>query len=78
MNAGFTQRFPRKFVGGYRPKIDGIEKASGKAQYADDLTIKMRFPTMLYAKVMRSPHPHARIKGFDLGKAEALPGWRRS
>ena len=74
MNQRFTQRVPRKFVGGYRPKIDGPDKASGKAQYADDMTIKMRFPDMLYAKILRSPHPHARIRKFDVSKAEALPG----
>ena len=74
MNERFMQRVARKFVGGYRPKIDGAEKASGKAQYADDLTIKKRFPDILYARVMRSPHPHARIRGFDLSKAKALPG----
>ncbi|MFZ2913751.1 MAG: xanthine dehydrogenase, partial [Rectinemataceae bacterium] len=74
MSEGFTQRVPRKFLGKYRPKIDGPEKASGKAQYADDLTIKMRFPDLLYAKVLHSPYPHARIKGFDLSKAKALPG----
>ncbi|HTX71558.1 MAG TPA: xanthine dehydrogenase family protein molybdopterin-binding subunit [Rectinemataceae bacterium] len=74
MSTKFTQRVPRRFVGGYRPKIDGAEKASGRAQYADDLTIKQRFPNLLYAKVMHSPHPHARIRGFDLGKARALPG----
>lgn len=70
----FKQRIPRKFVGGYRPRLDGLEKASGKAQYADDMTIKSRFPNMLYAKVLRSPYPSARIKNFDLTKAEALPG----
>jgi CO/xanthine dehydrogenase Mo-binding subunit len=74
MNKRYTQRVPRKFVGGYRPKIDGPDKASGKAQYADDMTIKLRFPDMLYAKILRSPHPNARIKKFDLSKAEALPG----
>ena len=74
MNERFTQRVPRKFVGGYRPKIDGAEKASGRARYADDLTIKQSFPNLLYAKVMHSPYPHARIKGFDSTKAEALPG----
>jgi xanthine dehydrogenase molybdenum-binding subunit len=74
MSQKFSQRVPRKFLGGYRPKIDGAEKASGKAQYADDMTIKLRFPNLLYAKVMHSPYPHARIKSFDLSKAEALPG----
>jgi CO/xanthine dehydrogenase Mo-binding subunit len=55
MNKRYTQRVPRKFVGGYRPKIDGPDKASGKAQYADDMTIKLRFPDMLYAKILRTP-----------------------
>jgi CO/xanthine dehydrogenase Mo-binding subunit len=74
MSTRFTQRVPRKFVGGYRPKIDGPDKASGKALYADDMTLKMRFPGMLCAKILRSPHPNARIKKFDVSKAEALPG----
>ncbi len=74
MNQGFKQRVPRKFIGGYWPRIDGLEKASGQAQYADDMTIKSRFPDMLYAKVLRSPYPSARIKSFDVSKAEALPG----
>jgi xanthine dehydrogenase molybdenum-binding subunit len=42
--------------------------------YADDLTIKSSFPDMLYAKILRSPYPNARIKKFDLTKAKALPG----
>jgi len=74
MSEKFNQRVPRKFIGGYRPKIDGPDKASGKAMYADDLTIKSSFPDMLYAKILRSPYPNARIKKFDLTKAKALPG----
>ena len=74
MNKGFTPRVPRKFVGKYRPKIDGPDKASGKAVYADDMTIRLRFPNMLYASVLRSPYPSARIKSFDISKAQALPG----
>ena len=74
MNTGFTQRVPRKFVGKYRPKIDGPDKASGKAVYADDMTIRLRFPNMLHASVLRSPHPSARIRSFDVSKARALPG----
>jgi xanthine dehydrogenase molybdenum-binding subunit len=61
-------------VGGYRPRIDGLEKASGKALYVDDLTLRRRFPDLLYAKVLRSPHPHARIKRLDTSKAGRLPG----
>ncbi|MBI9094782.1 MAG: xanthine dehydrogenase family protein molybdopterin-binding subunit [Sphaerochaeta sp.] len=74
MNEPFIPRVNRKFIGKYRPKIDGPDKASGKALFADDMTIKMRFPDMLYAKVLRSPYPNARIKSFDCSKAEALSG----
>ena len=34
----------------------------------------MTMPGMLWGKVLRSPHPHARIKSIDTSKAEALPG----
>jgi CO/xanthine dehydrogenase Mo-binding subunit len=74
MNTGFKPRVPRKFVGGYRPKIDGPDKARGKAVYADDMTIRLRFPSMLHARILRSPHPSARIRSFDISKARALPG----
>lgn len=70
----YTPRVARKFIGTYRPRIDAMEKASGKVQFVDDLTLKSRFPGMLYAKVMRSPYAHARIKSIDAGEAERLPG----
>ena len=74
MREPFVPRERRAFLGQYRPKIDGREKASGRAMYADDLTSPSRFPGMLYAKVLRSPYPHARIRKLDLSKAERLPG----
>jgi CO/xanthine dehydrogenase Mo-binding subunit len=74
MKKPYQPRTPRKFVGAYRPKIDGMEKASGKALYADDLTTGARFPGLLYAKVLRSPHARARIKKLDTSKAEKLSG----
>jgi len=64
----------RKFVGGYRPRIDAWEKARGKVEYVDDITTKSRFPDLLYAKVVRSPYAHARIKKIDVSRAEQLPG----
>jgi xanthine dehydrogenase molybdenum-binding subunit len=70
----FTPRVDRQFIGKYRPKVDGKEKASGKALYADDLSLKSKFPGLLYAKVYRSPHPHARIMSLDLSAARAYPG----
>ena len=54
------------------PKKDALLKASGRAEYADDIVM----PGMLYAKLLRSPHPHARIVHIDTSAAEALPGVR--
>ena len=72
--APFTPRQARPYVGGYRPRIDGLEKASGRALYADDIATLARFPDMLYAKILRSPHAHARITRLDTTQAEKLPG----
>ncbi|TAL37178.1 MAG: hypothetical protein EPN93_06040, partial [Spirochaetes bacterium] len=74
MKQGYKQRTDRKFIGGYRPRIDGLEKASGKVKYADDISLKSNYPDMLYAKVLRSPYAHARIKSMDIARAEKLPG----
>ena len=71
---GFKPRVSRKYIGTYRPRIDGWEKASGRTEFVDDIASKRCFPGMLYAKVLRSPYPHARIKRLDLSKAEKLPG----
>src|SRR6266850_4641361 len=57
-------------VGHATPRIDGEQRVSGKATYTADV----KLPGMLYARVLRSPHPHARIKGIDVSKARALPG----
>ena len=74
MTQPFQPRKARAYIGTYRPRIDGLEKASGRAVYADDVAIKAHFPDLLYAKVLRSPHAHARIKRLDLKEAEELPG----
>ncbi|HKT81858.1 MAG TPA: 2Fe-2S iron-sulfur cluster-binding protein, partial [Vicinamibacterales bacterium] len=59
-----------KTVGHETPRIDAIERVSGKATYTRDVQL----PGMLYASVLRSPHPHARIRSIDVSKAKALPG----
>lgn len=74
MTEGFKPRVARKYIGTYRPRIDGWEKASGRTEFVDDIALKCRFPDMLYAKVLRSPYPHARIKRIDVSKAEKLLG----
>jgi 4-hydroxybenzoyl-CoA reductase subunit alpha len=57
-------------VGSPRPKIDAYGKVSGRALYADDIML----PRMLFGRLLRSPHPHARIIDIDTGRARALPG----
>ena len=58
-------------VVGTRPvRHDGHEKVTGKAQYGADFTTTK----LLYGKVLRSPHAHARIRSIDTSKADALPG----
>jgi putative selenate reductase molybdopterin-binding subunit len=51
-------------------RIDAVERTTGKATYSGDVML----PGMLYARVLRSPHPHARIRSIDASKALALPG----
>src|SRR5215831_15533258 len=57
-------------VGRDVPRTDALPKVTGAAQYVADLHL----PGMLYAAVLRSPHPHARIVSIDTGAAAAMPG----
>ena len=58
-------------VVGTRPiRHDGLEKVTGSARYGADINL----PGLLHGKVLRSPHPHARIKSIDPTRALALPG----
>ena len=58
---------------GKRPvRPDGVDKVTGRAQYGADVQLN----GLLSGKVLRSPHPHARIRSIDTSKAEALPGVR--
>ena len=57
-------------VGERIPILDGKEKVTGEAKYAADL----KFPHMLYGKILRSPHPHAKILNIDIRKAKKVPG----
>lgn len=53
---------------------DGLAHVTGKTVYIDDLN----FPDMLYLKMVRSPLPHALIKGVDFSEAEKVPGFVRA
>ena len=58
-------------VGESVTRIDAREKVTGAATFADDIQFG---PGLLYARVVRSPHPHAVIKKINTSKALALPG----
>ena len=59
-----------KWVGTRPVRPDGVPKVTGAAKFGADY----RLPGMLYGKVLRSPHAHARIRSIDTSRAEALPG----
>jgi CO/xanthine dehydrogenase Mo-binding subunit len=51
---------------------DAPDKVTGQVQYVADLNP----PGLLHAKLLRSPHAHARIVRIDVSRARALPGVR--
>ena len=57
-------------IGKRLPLLDSSQKATGSLEYTDDIT----FPNILVGRILRSIHPHARIKSIDTSKAAALPG----
>jgi len=59
-------------VGKRLPLKDAPEKVTGKALFTGDIEL----PGMLYAKILRSPYPHARVLKVDTTEAERLPGVR--
>ena len=61
-----------RHVGRSRLRVDGPQRVSGRARYTTDLML----PGMLHARVVRSPHPHARVIRVDAKRALALAGVR--
>ncbi|MFO1080892.1 MAG: xanthine dehydrogenase family protein molybdopterin-binding subunit [Reyranellaceae bacterium] len=59
-----------KWIGTRPDRPDGADKVTGRARFGADFSL----PGQLVGKVLRSPHAHARIRGIDTSKAEALPG----
>jgi CO/xanthine dehydrogenase Mo-binding subunit len=59
-----------KWVGTRPIRPDGVPKVTGTAIYGSDTAM----PGMLVGRILRSPHPHARIRAIDTSKAEKLPG----
>ncbi|MBM4185171.1 MAG: xanthine dehydrogenase family protein molybdopterin-binding subunit [Gemmatimonadetes bacterium] len=66
------QLAPMRTVGHGVPRIDAVERVTGQAGYTRDL----RREGMLFARLLTSPHPHARIVSIDTSRAVALPGVR--
>lgn len=50
--------------------VDGYAKVTGRATY----TFDVKLPGMLYGKILRSPHPHAKILSIDYSEALKLSG----
>lgn len=57
-------------IGKPLPKVDAHAKCMGQTVFADDIFL----PRMLYARLLRSTRPHARIVSIDTSRAEKLPG----
>src|SRR6266705_3372603 len=67
---GHKQARSYHVIGTPRPKVDAYAKVTGRALYADDIML----PRMLHGRLLRSPHPHARILSIDTRRALELPG----
>jgi CO/xanthine dehydrogenase Mo-binding subunit len=59
-----------KWIGKRTIRPDGADKVTGRATFGADFNL----PGMLWGKVLRSPHPHAKIISINLEKAKAAPG----
>ena len=60
-----------ELIGHNVERLDVVEKVTGTAVYADDIQFGKG---LLYARIKRSPHPHARIISIDTSRAETFPG----
>src|SRR5688500_5836996 len=60
----------RRVVGQANRKVDAVSKVTGITKFADDIFL----PRMLFAKILRSPHPHAKVVRVDTSRAAAAPG----
>src|SRR5215831_11647501 len=59
-----------RLIGVPRRRVDGRAKVTGQTRFADDISL----PRMAHCKLLRSPHPHARIHKIDPSRALAHPG----
>src|ERR1700688_3426159 len=66
----YLEKESLKVVGTRPIRPDGVDKVIGRASFGADHTM----PGMLWGKVKRSPHAHARIKKINIDKSLKLPG----
>jgi 4-hydroxybenzoyl-CoA reductase alpha subunit len=59
-----------RVIGAPRRRVDARAKVTGQTKFADDIAL----PRMAFCKLLRSPHPHARIRSIDASRAESHPG----
>src|SRR5258707_429490 len=59
-----------RVIGHPRRRVDARAKVTGQTRFADDISL----PRMAHCKLLRSPHPHARIRSIDISRAAAHPG----
>jgi xanthine dehydrogenase YagR molybdenum-binding subunit len=62
----------RRIIGTRVQRVDGPEKSTGRAKYSFDINR----PGLCHARILRSPHAHARVKSIDTSQAEKTPGYR--
>src|SRR5882724_5502176 len=67
---GWPAQEQRTLIGKRISRVDGPDKVSGRAKYTYDL----HRPGMLYGKVVRCPHAHAKVVSVDTSAAEKMPG----
>jgi 4-hydroxybenzoyl-CoA reductase alpha subunit len=65
-----SKRPDLNIVGQPLVKVDAAAKVAGQTLFADDVVL----PRMVFARMLRSPHPHARIRAVDVSRAAAHPG----
>ena len=70
MSTSIQKNKPYRVIGTTPIRHDGYEKVTGKAKYGADIDL----PGMLYGKILRSPHAHAKIVSINTKKAESIPG----
>ena len=59
-----------RVIGHARRRVDARAKVTGQTRFADDISL----PRMAHCKLLRSPHPHARIRCIDISHAAAHLG----